>query len=136
MFGSQRLETDSQTQETIALSSGESELYGIVKAATMGIAIKSMFKDSGLEVEVQVNTDSSVAGSRSSRRCAGRARCVEVRELWVQERARRGELSITKVRGEDNVAGGLTKHVGRSIMEMHLERCGFVRPEERYELCP
>ena len=135
MFGSHCLKTYSQTQETIALSSGESEFYGIVKAATMGIGIKSMFKDLGLEVEIEVNTDSSASRRIPSRRGAGRARHVEVPELCVQERARRGELSIVKVRGEDNVAGGLTKHVERSKMEMHTEKSGFVRREGRHELC-
>ncbi len=41
MLGSRCLETHSQKQETIALSSGDSEFYGIVKAATVGIGIKS-----------------------------------------------------------------------------------------------
>ena len=63
MFDSHCLKTYSQTLETIAVSSGESEFYGIAKAATMGIGIKSMFKDLGLEVEVQVNTDPSTARS-------------------------------------------------------------------------
>ncbi len=102
----------------------------------MWIGIKSMLKDLGLEVEVQVNTDSLAARSISPRRGAGRARRVKVRELWVQERIRRGELSITKVRGEDNVAGGLTKHVERTKMEMLMEKRGFVRREGRRELCP
>ncbi len=106
MFDSHCLKTYSQTQDTIALSSGESEFYGIAKAATMGIGIKSMRRDLGLELEYQVNTDSSATRSISSRRGAGRVRCVEVRGLLVQERARRGKLSIIKVHGEDNVAGG------------------------------
>ncbi len=58
MFGSYCLTTYSQTQETIALSSGESEFYSIVKAATMGIGIKSTFRDLGWEAEDQVSTDS------------------------------------------------------------------------------
>ncbi len=111
MFGSHCLKKNSQTQETIAEYSGGLEFYGIVKAATMGIGIKSMFKDLGLEVEIQVNTDLSAARSISFRRGAGRVRHVEVREHWVQERVRRGELSIIKVRGEDNVADGLTTYV-------------------------
>ncbi len=86
----------------------------------MGIGIKSVCKDWGLEV--QVKTDSSAAGSISSRRGAGRVRNVEARELWVQERFRRGGLSIIKVGGEDNVANGLTKHVERSNMEMYMEK--------------
>ncbi len=50
MFGSCCLKPYSQTQEAIALSTGESEFYSIVKAATIGIGIKSRFKDMGLEV--------------------------------------------------------------------------------------
>jgi hypothetical protein len=130
------LKTYRQRQDTIAVSSGESEFYGIVKVAKMEIGSKSMFKDLGLEVEVQVNTDSSAARSISSRRAAGRARHVEVHELWVQERVRSGELSIIKVRGENNVADGLAKHVDRSNMEMHMERGGFVRRGGRHEFCP
>ncbi len=56
--------------------------------------------------------------------------------MWVQERVRRRVLSIIKVRGEDNVADGLTKHVERSNMERFMEKCGFVRREGRHELCP
>ncbi len=136
MFVSRCLKTRSQTQETIASSSGESDVYGIAKAATMGIGIKSMFKNLGMEVEVQADTDLSVARSISRRRGAGPVRHVEVREWWVQERVLRGELSIIKVRGEDNVADGLTKHVERSKMEMYMEMCGIVRREGRRELCP
>jgi hypothetical protein len=95
MFGSHCLKTYSQTQETIAVSSGESEFYDIVKAATMGVGIKSMCTDLGVEVEVQLNTDSSSARGISSRRGAGTVRHVEVRELWVQERVCRGEWSIS-----------------------------------------
>ncbi len=58
-----------------------SELYVIAKSATMGIGIKSIFKDLGLEVEIQVTTDSSAARRISSRKGAGRVRHVEVREL-------------------------------------------------------
>ncbi len=75
-----------------------------MKAATISIVIESMYKDPGLEVESQVNTVSRAARRLSSRRGAGRVRRVEVRELCAQERVCRGELSIIKARGEDNVA--------------------------------
>ena len=45
MFGSHCLKTYSHTQETVALSSGESEFYGIVKAATMGLGMKRLFAE-------------------------------------------------------------------------------------------
>ncbi len=100
----------------------------------MGIGIKSLFKDLGLEVKIQVNTVSSAASIIPSRRGAGRARHVEVRELWVQERVRRAELSIVKVRGEEIVAGALTKNVDRH--KNGAIRCGFVLRDGWHELCP
>ncbi len=50
MLCSHCIRTYSQTQDTRALSSGESEFYGIVKAAAMGIGIKSLMEDLGLHV--------------------------------------------------------------------------------------
>ncbi len=44
---------------------------------------------------VQVNAASSVAKNMSPRR-AGRLRHVDVRELWVQEKVRKEEVSIIK----------------------------------------
>ncbi len=86
MFGKHCIKTFTQTQETVALSSGESEFYGIVKVATMGLGMKGLMADLGLGVEVQVNTGSSAGKSIASRRGAGRVRHIEVRELWVQDR--------------------------------------------------
>ena len=51
MFGSHCIKTYSQTQETIALSSGESEFYGIVKAAAMGLGMRGLMEDLGMTVE-------------------------------------------------------------------------------------
>ncbi len=99
----------SQTQETVVLSSSESGFYGIVKAATtMGLGMTGLMADLGLEAKVQVNLDSSAAKSIVSRRGAGRLRHIEVPELWVQDRVAKGQLEIKKVKGEENVADGLS----------------------------
>ena len=134
MFGNHLIKTFSQTQETIALSSGELEFYGIVKAAAMGLGMQGLMEDLGVEVEVQVNTDSSAAKSITARKGAGRVRHIEVRELWVQDRVAKGELKIVKVKGEDNVADGLTKHVYKRKMEQHMKAFGIVRKSGRHEL--
>ena len=136
MFGNHCIKTYSQTQERIALSSGESEFYGIVKAAARGLGTKGLMEDLGVEVEVHVNTDSSAAKSITSRRCAGRVRHIEVRELWVQDRVAKGELKIVKVKGEENVSDGLTKHVNRQKMEQYVKACGMARRSGRHELSP
>ncbi len=87
-------------------------------------------------MKVQVNTDSSAARSIASSRGAGRARRTEVRQLWVQDRVAKGELEIEKVRGEENVADGLTKHVERAKIDHYMKECGFARRSGRRELCP
>ncbi len=61
---------------------------------------------------------------------------VEVRKLWVQEKVRRGELSIIKLRGEDNAADGLTENVDRSTLDKYMIECGFIFRDGRRELCP
>ncbi len=134
-LGSHCVKTHSQTQETIALSSGESESYGIVKVTTMGWGTKGLLSDLGVEVKV-VNTDSRAAKRVASRRGAGRVRHIEVQELSVQDRVAKGELSIVKVKGEENVADGLTKHVDRQKMEQYMATCDMVRRSGRHELCP
>ncbi len=79
MFGNHCIKTYSQTQETIALSSGESEFYGIARAAAMGLGRKCLMEHLGDGVEAQVYTDSSAATSLTARRGAGRVRRIEVR---------------------------------------------------------
>ncbi len=63
-------------------------------------------------------------------------RRIEVRELLAQDRVARGELSIVKVKREENVADRLTKHVGRQKMEHYVEACGMVRWSGRHEPSP
>ncbi len=79
-FGNHCVKAYSQTQETIVLSSGESEFYGIAKAAATGLGMKGLMEDLGIGVGAQVNADSSAAKSITSRRGTGRVRHIEVRE--------------------------------------------------------
>ncbi len=65
-----------------------------------------------------------------------RVRHIEMRELWVQDRVAKGELKIVKVKGQDNVADGLTKHVDNQKMEQYMKTCGIVRRSGRHELSP
>ncbi len=102
----------------------------------MGLCAKCVMEDLGVEVRVQVSTDSSVAKSIVSRRGAGRVRYIQVWELWVQDRVAKGELIAMKLKGESNVADGLTKHVERNKMDEHMKVRGVVRRSGRHEFCP
>ncbi len=62
-LGSHTIKTWSSTQSVIALSSGEAEYYGMVKAASQGLGIKAMLRDFGIadDIHVEIKTDSSAA---------------------------------------------------------------------------
>ncbi len=83
-----------------------------------------------------MSTDPSAAKMIASRRGAGRVRLVEVRELWIQGRVARGELTIVKVKGKHNVAGGLTKHVEMHETDEHVKVCEVARRSGRHKCCP
>ena len=130
------MKTYSKTQESIALSSGESEFYGIVQAACHGLGIRGVLEDLGVPIKIRICTDSSSAKSIASRRGVGKVRHIDVRELWVQERTQKGDIEIVKVRGEDNLADILTKHVPRELLDKHLRGIGCERRSGRHILCP
>ena len=100
------------------------------------MGMQSLFKDLGVDVEVQINTDSSTGKSVASRRGAGKIRHLDTRDLWIQERVAKGDIMIEKVRGEDNVADGLTKHVDKQKMDQFMSECGFEKRSGRHELSP
>ena len=65
------LKVSSHTQSHISLSSGESEYYGIVKCAAIGLGARSMHSDFGMCADVVVRTDSSSGLAVGSRRGFG-----------------------------------------------------------------
>jgi hypothetical protein len=135
-FGEHCFKSYSQTQETIALSSRESVFYGIVKVATVGLGAKGLLSDMEINAELQVYTDSRVAGSIASRRGVGKVKCVNARQLRGRDRAAKGELVVRKAKGERNMSDVLTKRILRMRLDSHLDATGFRRRVGRHELCP
>ena len=117
MLGGCAVKSWASTQSLIALSSGEAEYYGVVKASSVGLGIKSMMADLGFRMDLAILTDASAAKGIASRRGLGKTRHVAVHYLWVQEKVRRGDLVISKVWGGDNPADLLTKYLTRDKMD-------------------
>ena len=76
--------------------------------------------DLGLEVSLEVLADASAAIGICRRNLA-------VGQLWIQERVRRGDLTLTKWPGGDNPADMLTKHVPHELWVRHG---GFLGTQE------
>ena len=136
MIGAHAIKGWSVTQGVIALSSGEAEFYGIVKGSSVGMGVQSVLGDLGVKIKLQVLTDSSAAKGIASRRGLGKVRHVEVNQLWIQEKVADGSIELSKVSGEINLADALTKHVGRDVLERHLDETNQRLCEGRHVLMP
>ena len=125
MIGDHCIKTWSNTQDTIALSSGEAEYYGIVRGASQGIGIRNMLVDLGINMKIRIKTDASAAKGIACRRGARKIRHIGVTQLWVQEKIPKGEMEVI-----------LTKHVDREILQKMLYRCGYRIMRGRHEIMP
>ena len=125
MLGTHLLKHWSSTQSTIALSSGEAELYAMVKAATEAIGFRSLCADLGIQLEIHLHSDSSAAIGMGGRTGVGKVRHLEVAGLWIQDKIRSGNIILHKVDGKRNPADLLTKHVTREELERHVQTLGL-----------
>jgi hypothetical protein len=111
MLGAHALKTWSSTQSSVALSSGEAEFNGVIRAAGMGLGYQSLLEDLGLKVPLRVWTDSSAAIGICSRQGLGKLRHLDTHMLWVQQAVRSRRIDLRKVAGEENPADMFTKHL-------------------------
>ncbi len=99
MRGGHLLKHWSSTQQTVALSSGEAELKGIVKGAAEGMGMQNIAKDLSIYYDIHLYTDSSAAMGMVARKGMGKARHIEVSELWIQDAVRNKVLTVNKSKG-------------------------------------
>ena len=116
MVGRHLLKFTSTTQTVIALSSGESEFYGLVKSVAIGLGAKAMAKDLGVELAVRVRYDATAGAGIANRRGVGRVRHLDTQALWIQRHIQEGRVKLTKVLGTDNAADLGTKHLDAAAM--------------------
>jgi hypothetical protein len=108
-FGDCLLDGWAGTQQTLSLSSGEAELYGICNGSARLLWTKNLLAECGFTVVATVGTDSTAAKGICSRLGTGKIRHLETRCLWVQERVRSKEINIAKVPTETNRGDMQTK---------------------------
>ena len=136
MWGSHLIKSWSTTQSVIALSSGEAEYYGMVKGASVGLGLQSVLSDFNISVSLTLKSDASAAIAIASRRGLGKVRHIEVCQLWLQEKVRKGDIKVVKVGTGENVADALTKYVSRENMSKHLSATRQDAKDGRHALAP
>ena len=136
MLGQHCCKTWSSTQAIIALSSGEAEYYGVVKASSIGLGCQALLKDLGITNSLTVHTDAEAAKGIASRMGLGKTRHIDVHYLWVQERVRNGDIALQKVKGTENPADLLTKHLGSEDMIRYMSKFGMSYRDGRAPVTP
>ena len=115
----------STTQTVIALSSGESEFYAIVRGVATALGFKSIALDYGVVVKLVIETDLVAGRGMSLRLGAGKVRHVETQWLWVQGVFHRKEATIRKIPGATNEADLMTKFLDGSKITGLMTAMGF-----------
>ena len=111
LLGRHLIKSWSSTQTSVALSSGEAEFYGVVKAGGVSLGFQALLADVGIALPIRVWTDSSATLGICGRQGLGRLRHIDTQCLWIQQRVRDGTVQLYKVRGEDNPVDLFTKHL-------------------------
>ena len=125
MRGSHPIKHWSQTQTTVALSSGEAELTGICKGASIGLGLQAVAKDLGLCWDLCVHSDATAAIGICNRKGLGKIRHLAVADLWIQDKVRAKDFQLKKVLGADNPADMMTKHINRADIDKHMRTIGL-----------
>ena len=119
MHGTRLLKAYSRTQATIALSSGEAELYAMVRAASEGLGVRSMARDLGIKLSPRLFVDASAALGIAQRKGLGRIRHLDCQALWIQDAIRQRRLGVVKVAGALNPADLMKKAVdGQTLLRL------------------
>ena len=121
----------SKTQSIIAKSSGESELFGVIKGSSEALGLVTLAGDFGHVLGTRVHVDATAAKGMVERRGISRVRHIEVDNLWIQEKEARRMMPIGKVFGGDNPADLMTKNVGIDLAIKHMRAMGIRFAEGR-----
>ena len=103
------------------MSSGESELYAALRAASEGLGTQSIAKDLGIELRGEVWGDVSAAIGIIKGRGLGKTRHIDTGYLGIQQTAAENRLKFGKVLGRDNPADLYTKYLDWDTIRRHSE---------------
>jgi hypothetical protein len=128
MRGSHCIKTWAKRQQVIALSSAEAELYAGLRTASEGLGVQSLMHDMGGQIEVEVWIDSSSALALSHKTGLGKAKHIQIQDLWIQDAVKQGRIRMKKVPGEHNCADLMTKDLSAERMTYLMNLIGYRFP--------
>eukprot|EP00959_Pyramimonas_sp_CCMP1952_P250473 5235253-Pyramimonas_sp.AAC.1 len=93
-----------------------------------------MREDFGFKKELIPETDATAGRGIALRLGAGKVRHRRAQYLWAQAIYHQKHARLNKVPGDLKTAGMMTKHPSGDMMDVFMNRCGFVILEGRGEL--
>lgn len=134
--GSHFIKSGSKDQSTIALSSAEAELYGIIKTASETLGIASILWDWEIKVDADLMADESAALGIIGRTGLGKMRHVDTSYLWLQQQSIKDKLKFQKVLGTENPADMNTKGLNENLINKYVEMLNMEHREGRSDVAP
>ena len=113
----------SRTMGVLALSSGESELAAVVRAATEGLGLQSILNNFDLCGHVAIKSDATAAIGMVRRLGLGKVRLLAVRDSWVRHHVRSVKIRVSKTSGLENPSDAQTKYLGPEPLLRHTKAC-------------
>ena len=134
MWSGQIVKAWSKTMGVLALSSGESELAAVVRAATEGLRLQSILTDFNLCGHVAIQSDANAASGMVHRLRFGKVRHLAVGDLWIQHPVRSRKIRVSKMSGLENPCDAQTKFLGPEPLLRHTKACNWVPVVARMQL--
>ncbi len=107
-----------------------------MEGCSVGLGMKSIAADLGIELRIRMFTDSAAAKGIMTRRGLGKLRHIEVGYLWLQDIVAKKKVLVHKVKGEDNPADLGTNHLSGEVIQRHLQALGYYFEEGRSTAVP
>ena len=134
LLGKHMIKLSSTTQSPLSLSSGEAEWFALVKGGCLAMGTQAAGRDFGVDLAVQLSTDSSAAKGIGSRRGCGKIRHLDVNTLWLQQKVSSRQFKLLKVDTKENPADLGTKHLDAASIVKFIGRLGFTYSSGRSRL--
>lgn len=120
----------SQRQKTVATSTMDAEYIAAAEAAKEAVWIRGFINDldlSGLTVKsvpLYIDNNSALKLTKNPE-FHSRAKHIDVKHHFIREKVASGEIDTIRVSTAENIADILTKALGRTIHERHVNQMGL-----------
>ena len=125
LFGGHPIQFWCRQQAGIAPPSGEAELNSLTKGASEGLAVKNLLEEFGISLSLDCYCDSSSARGIAQRLGAGKVKHLEVKQLWIQEKTKSGQIATLRTPRSQNCADALTHPITQKEMWLAFPRLGL-----------